>query len=205
VSDRFIDLVRHGETQGGARFRGERDDPLSETGWAQLHRALGAADCRCILSSPAARCADFARVLAAERGVPLVLSAALRERAFGDWEGRSAAEIPAAQRERFWDDPVGYTPPGAEPFADFRERVLGAWQALVGEAADGHTLVLTHGGVVRVILAGVLGTADPAGLLIEVPPACVTRLRLPPPPGRPSLMAHGPATPEPSHPVRSSR
>ena len=74
---------------------------------------------------------------------------------------------------------------------DFRSRVLAAWAALL-QGTDPHTLVLTHGGVVRVILAEVLAMEDRSGLLIEVPYAGITRLRLPVPPGRPSLMAHGP-------------
>lgn len=192
MSDRIISLLRHGEVEGGARFRGGQDDALSVAGWAQLRAALvlvpGIA---AIVSSPARRCAEFAQTLAAERGgLPLDLSAAFAERHFGDWEGRAAHEIPAAELARFWDDPVGYTPPGAEPLVDFRRRVLEGWQALIeGAAAD--TLVLTHGGVVRVILAHVLGMTDWSGLLVEVPPACLTRLRLPAPPGRPSLVSHG--------------
>ncbi|WP_295388782.1 histidine phosphatase family protein [uncultured Thiodictyon sp.] len=193
MTDRFITLVRHGEVQGGARFRGGQDDPLSAAGWAQLRRAAALApDLTRIASSPSRRCAEFARTLAAERERPLALVEALAERRFGDWEGLAADQIPAADLARFWDDPVGYTPPGAEPFMDFRARVLAAWQGLI-EGDGPHTLVLTHGGVLRVILAQVLGMADGAGLLLEVPYACVTRLRLPAPPGRPSLMAHGAA------------
>lgn len=142
-----------------------------------------------VVSSPARRCAEFARALATERGLPLELSAAFGERSFGDWEGLDANQIPAAALSCFWDDPVGYDPPGAEPFADFRQRVLDGWQALAG-GAEAHTLVLTHGGAVRIILAQVLGMTNRSGILIEVPNACVTRLRLPPPPGQPSLMSH---------------
>ena len=191
MTDRFLLLLRHGEVQGGGRFRGGQDDPLSDTGWAQLRRAAAREpELTRILSSPSRRCAEFARTLAAERGLPLALVEALGERRFGDWEGLAADQIPAAQLTRFWDDPVGYTPPGAEPFMDFRRRVLDAWQTL-REGDEPHTLVLTHGGVLRVILAKILGMADCAGLLLEVPYACLTRVRLPAPPGRPSLMAHG--------------
>jgi alpha-ribazole phosphatase len=191
MSDRFIVLLRHGEVQGGARFRGGHDDPLCDAGWAQLRTAAGCEPgITRIVSSTARRCAEFARALAAERGLPLELSAAFAERCFGDWEGRAAHQIPAAELTRFWDDPVGYTPPGAEPFVNFRQRVLAGWQALLAGAAA-HTLVLTHGGAVRVILAAVLGMGDDSGILIEVAPACVTRLRVPVPPGRPSLMSHG--------------
>lgn len=190
MSDRFIILMRHGEVAGGPRFRGACDDALSAAGWAQLRRAAtGESAIGHIVSSPARRCADFARALAAERGLSVDLSAAFSERRFGDWEGLAADQIPVGELTRFWDDPVGYTPPGAEPFAAFRRRVLDGWQALLAAGAA-HTLVLTHGGTLRVILAQVLGMGDGSGLQLEVPPACVTRLRLPAPPGRPSLVSH---------------
>ena len=189
--DRFIVLLRHGEVQGGGRFRGGHDDALSDAGRAQLRAAAGLETAVThIVSSGARRCAEFAGALSVERGLPLTLSAAFAERCFGDWEGLAAHQIPAAELTRFWDDPVGYTPPGAEPFPSFRQRVLAGWRALL--AGDGaHTLVVTHGGTVRVILAEVLGMGDRSGLLIEIPPACITRLRVPPPPGRPSLIGHG--------------
>ncbi len=115
---------------------------------------------------------------------------ALGERGFGAWEGVSADEVPIEDLSRFWADPLGYTPPGAEPFSAFRERVRGGWQAVLhGDAR--HPLVVTHGGVVRVIIGEVLGLAAEALLLIEVPPACRTRLRLPVGGGRPSLISHG--------------
>lgn len=191
MSDRFIVLLRHGEVQGGARFRGGHDDPLSDAGWAQLRAAAAREpDLTRVVSSGARRCADFARALATERGLPLELTNDFAERCFGDWEGLAAHEIPTAELTRFWDDPVGYTPPNAESFPNFRQRVLRGWRALIA-GTEANTLVLTHGGALRVILAEVLGMGDCSGILIEVPPACVTRFRLPPPPGRPSLMAHG--------------
>jgi broad specificity phosphatase PhoE len=51
--------------------------------------------------------------------------------------------------------------------------------------------LLTHGGVIRVILGEILGLPDDRLILIEVPPACRTRVRLPREGGKPSLIAHG--------------
>ncbi|NCA68985.1 MAG: histidine phosphatase family protein [Sphingobacteriia bacterium] len=191
MPDRFIDLLRHGETLGGPGFRGARDDPLSAHGRASMHRVAGARPgWTRIVSSPARRCGDFARALATQQGVPLSFAPALRERGFGDWEGLAAEQIPAAERARFWADPVGYTPPGAESFQAFSTRVLAAWAELRASPAPA-TLVVTHGGVIRVILAELLRMPPAAVLLIEVPPASLSCLRLPEPPGLPSLMSHG--------------
>jgi broad specificity phosphatase PhoE len=191
MSEPIIELLRHGDVEGGACFRGERDDPLSPLGWEQMRRAT--ADCSGwtrLVSSPARRCAEFARELAETHERPLNLVDAFRERGFGDWEGRAVAEIPADELQRFWNDPVGYTPPGAEPFTDFRARVLAAWRDLL-DAREPRTLLITHGGVIRVLVAEVLCMADAGLLRLEVPHACLTRLRIYLPPGHPSLIAHG--------------
>ena len=34
-----IDLLRHGDVEGGRKYRGQLDDPLSELGWQQLRSA----------------------------------------------------------------------------------------------------------------------------------------------------------------------
>jgi alpha-ribazole phosphatase len=193
MTDRFADLLRHGEPKGGGRFRGGADDPLTTRGLDQMRATATSAGAQwdLIVTSPTRRCTAFAEELAGGRGVPLEVWPELRERGWGDWEGRAAEQIPASDLARFWADPPGFTPPGAEPFAAFSNRVLSAWARLLGYGAR-HSLVVTHGGAVRVILGSVLRLPADALILIEVPYACITRLRLPDAPGRPSLMAHGP-------------
>ncbi|MEK6748901.1 MAG: histidine phosphatase family protein, partial [Pseudomonadota bacterium] len=36
-----VDMIRHGEPVGGKRYRGHRDDPLSDIGWRQMREAVG--------------------------------------------------------------------------------------------------------------------------------------------------------------------
>lgn len=191
MTDRFVDLLRHGEVVGGGRFRGASDDHLSPGGLAQM-RAVAAEekDWDSIVSSPARRCVTFSQELADRRGLPLELMPDFGERGFGAWENRLATEIPLADLKRFWDDPVGYTPPGAEPFAVLRERVLRGWGRVL-EHDTQFPLLVTHGGVVRIILGEVLDIPSAALLRIEVPYACLTRLRIPSGKGRPSLKLHG--------------
>lgn len=201
---RLIDLIRHGEAEGGPCFRGRRDDPLSPAGWAQLEaatgtrlRGAGPTDTHKgsviwdrILCSPALRCAQFADHLAERLGLPVQRLDALRERDFGAWEGQPAERLPLEALERFWADPSSYDPPESEPFAVFRQRVLAGWQQLLEEEGQ-QLLVLTHGGVIRVILGELLGVPTDRMILLEVPPACRSRLRVPIGDGRPSLITHG--------------
>jgi alpha-ribazole phosphatase len=196
-SERFVDLLRHGEAAGGACFRGARDDPLTVRGAAQMRAATGLdagspeATCwNAVVCSPARRCAAFAQALAVRLELPLEVVPALRARDFGAWEGQSAAEIPAADLAAFWADPAAFDPPGAEPFADFQQRIVGAWQTLKANAAA-HQLAVTHGGVVRAIVAEVMALPPTSQLLLEVPHACRTRIRLPDGAGLPSLVSHG--------------
>lgn len=190
----FADLLRHGEAAGGSCFRGSRDDPLTALGWAQLEAATAtdaaAGHWDAVLCSPARRCAAFAEALAGRLDLPVTMLPALRERDFGAWEGKRAAELPEADLAAFWTDPAGFTPPGAEPLAAFRGRVAAGWRQVLGAPAR-RPLVVTHGGVVRAILGEVLGLADTALLLLEVPHACRSRIRLPVAGGLPSLVAHG--------------
>jgi broad specificity phosphatase PhoE len=190
VTDRFVTLLRHGEVTGGARFRGPSDDPLSPRGRAQLEAAFDRTpNWTGLLASPSRRCREPAAALAERLGMPLTIDPGLAERGFGDWNGRRAADIPQSDLMDFYADPASFTPPGAEPLEAFARRVGRAWKHRLGDAKD-ETLLLTHGGVIRVIIAQVLGMPLASLTLIEVPYACRTRIRVPDEPGRPSLVSH---------------
>lgn len=213
---RLVDLIRHGQVEGGACFRGRRDDPLSAVGWVQLEAATGI-DARrkgpCgsassaatggdvaaapgvvpwdrVLCSPSARCAHFADRLGDCAGRPVEHWDAFRERDFGAWEGLRADQIPLQDLSRFWADPSTYDPPESEPFEAFRQRVLDGWRRLLDQSGA-HLLLITHGGVIRVILGEVLGIPAERLILLEVPPASRSRIRLPLGSGLPSLISHG--------------
>lgn len=164
----YLELLRHGETEQGGGLRGSLDDALTATGWAQLRAAVtDAGPWDRLISSPLQRCARFAEELAAQRGLPLSLEPALQELHFGAWEGRSAADLMEADAEalgRFWADPYAFTPPGGEPLGAFEARVLGAVQRLQARHAGERLLLISHGGVMRLLLAGARGL-PPADLL----------------------------------------
>lgn len=175
-----IDMIRHGEPVGGKRYRGQLDDPLSEKGWAQMRSAV-ADHCpwRAIVSSPLSRCAGFARELAARHGLPLALEPRLMEIGFGEWEGRTAAELTESDPERlmrFWQDPLHHRPPGAEPLADFRDRIVAAWDDLLQTYIGQHVLVVGHAGQMRMVLRHVLDMPLDALFRINVANAGITRI-----------------------------
>ncbi|RLJ21533.1 histidine phosphatase family protein [bacterium endosymbiont of Escarpia laminata] len=177
-----IDLLRHGETQGGNPLRGRTDDPLTTKGWSQMEQAVSQQQSwRQIISSPAKRCADFATSFANQRDVPLRLDNNFWEMDFGRWEGQTISDL--MQREpdtlsRFWQNPMTQTPPGGEPFAEFRQRVLNGWQQLLNEHESGRLLVIAHGGPIRLILAVALGLPMENLLRLELPHAALSRIRV---------------------------
>ena len=179
----LIDLIRHGEPEGGPMFRGQTDHPLSETGWQQMRRAITQADqWDVIVTSPLRRCADFGLEMADQLGVPLHTEPRLQEIGFGDWEGHTTEQVMGIwgdALQRFWGNPVEYPPPGGETLTDFQTRVSEAWahwsQALVGQKV----LIVCHGGVIRMVLAGILETPlESAFRTLAVPYASRSRLRL---------------------------
>lgn len=177
-----IDLLRHGEPEGGHRYRGAIDDPLSQRGWAQLRAVTdGQRPWDVIISSPLRRCADFARRLAEQLELTLELEPGLREMSFGEWEGRTVAEIMAADPlalERFWRDPINHPPRGGEPLAACAARVIAAWNGLLERHAGRHLLLLGHGGVIRLALHHVLEIPLAHIWRLEAPYASFSRVRV---------------------------
>lgn len=166
----WLDLLRHGETERGGGFRGSLDDALTATGWASLEVAVeGQGPWDAIVTSPLQRCAAFATALAQRLGLPCITVAGLSELHFGEWEGRSAADLMVDQAEalgRFWQDPFTHTPPGGEPLDAFRARIEGALAALVEAHPGQRLLVVSHAGVMRLLLARARGL--PAADLLQV-------------------------------------
>ncbi|MHC8315397.1 alpha-ribazole phosphatase family protein [Pseudomonas sp. LB3P31] len=167
-----LDLLRHGETELGGGLRGSIDDALTETGWTQMRAAVveqGPWDR--VISSPLQRCARFAEELGARLNVPVQLDQDLQELHFGAWEGQSAAalmETDAQGLGLFWADPYSFTPPQGERVEDFSARVLAAVERLHGAYAGERVLLVSHGGVMRLLLAQARGLPREQLLNVEV-------------------------------------
>lgn len=178
----IIDLIRHGEPEGGSRYRGHGvDDPLSERGWSQMWKAVGDhGPWQVVVSSPLRRCRAFAEALAERHGLIVEVDERFREIGFGVWEGRGREEL---QRERpdeyaaFYRDPVHARPPGAEDLDAFIARVVAGYEEMV-QAHSGHRcLLVSHAGVMRAVLAHIV-QAGPAGMYrMQIPNAGLSRIR----------------------------
>lgn len=167
-----LDLLRHGETELGGGLRGSLDDALTEKGWAQLRAAvIGQGPWDRLVSSPLQRCARFAEELGGQLGLPVQLEKDLQELHFGAWEGQSTAalmETSAKALGLFWTDPYSFTPPEGEPVADFSARVLAAIERLHAAYSSERVLLITHGGVMKLLLAQARGLPREQLLNVEV-------------------------------------
>jgi len=190
----LIDLLRHGEPIGGRRYRGQRDDPLSETGWEQMwHAVSGKTPWQRIITSPLSRCRAFAEAFADKQAIPMLVDDRLQEIGFGEWEGKSAAELSQGDPDiiaRYYRDPLRNRPPGAEPLDRFLTRIRAAYEEAVTRYPGSHLLLVAHAGVIRGLIAGILQTPPEATFWINVDGAHLSRIRVG---GErpPTLMFHG--------------
>jgi len=159
-------FIRHAETDMGGRFCGHSDPPVNARGERQISALIARLAPETI---DAVYCSDLRRAvvtadaLAKALSVPLTRRHGLREIGFGDWEGLTWAEIEQRNpgEARHWMEAFPNLPaPGGESFADFEARVLDEVDHLLLFAERKRFAVVTHGGVMRVVLRTLLGCSD---------------------------------------------
>ncbi len=179
-------LIRHGETDWNreARYQGQRDIPLNETGRAQARRhgeilksLLPQIADYDFISSPLYRAIETMRLMRATLGLDpqdFRLVPEIAELSYGHWEGELAAELPAKDPEGVAGktaDPYGWRPRGGESYGDLEVRVS-RWLAGIA----GNTVAVSHGGVSRVARAALLGIDRRIVPFLEVPQDKILKL-----------------------------
>jgi alpha-ribazole phosphatase/probable phosphoglycerate mutase len=168
-------LVRHAEPREDARGRcyGTLDIGLSPEGERQaqlLADTLGALPLAAVYTSPRERAVATAAPLAAAHGLTPIVDDALRELDFGDFEGRTYEEIELSQPElyRQWmETPTRVQFPGGEGYAALRARAVAAMDAMRTRPDGESVVVVSHGGVLRAMLAACLSIPDEAIFRID--------------------------------------
>jgi len=182
IPETTIDLLRHGEPEGGRAFRGHSiDDPLTEKGWQQMWDAVGdETPWDQIITSPLERCLAFAEALMDVYKIPCITEKNFKEVGFGSWEGRTPDEIKKDNLKEYQDfylDPVNNRPKGAENLDKFIQRVTSAYTKVVEKYQGQHILIVAHAGVNRAIMAHAIH-ATPIGLYrIKVNNAGISRIK----------------------------
>lgn len=156
----YFDVLRHGETELSHTLRGSIDDALTERGWQQMHDTINQVQdpqWELIISSPLQRCQNFAQKIQQKYQCLLWIEADLQEMHFGVWEGQTTQWIydhHPKELAQFWQTPTQYTPPSAESIVQFKQRIQRSLQRiheLMRQKQLQHALIVTHGGVIKVM------------------------------------------------------
>lgn len=129
-----------------------------------------------ILTSPLQRCKLLAKRLSENSNIPCIELPGFQEMNFGDYDGLAFerfADVFNGSKgknesqnqnneqnwqvlEKFWQDPANNTLPNAESLLAFKQRIDNSWQQLLTQYQGKRILLVTHGGVIRMILAHIL-------------------------------------------------
>lgn len=174
-----IYFVRHGQTDWNAarRMQGQIDIPLNDIGRGQakrngdmLREVLGAraADLH-FVASPLARASETMSIVRGALALPTAefpKDDRLKEMGYGQWEGMMWPRHAERTPEITWwlEDPWLRATPNGESYAMLWARVVAWLQDIPGD-----TVVVAHGGVMRVLRGHWLGLPPVETVKLEVP------------------------------------
>ncbi len=180
-------LIRHGETEDAdtRRYKGHIDVPLSEQGMEQMkrvaeylsqnteHRAQSTDNAPCppldkggqggvtaVYCSDLSRAIKSAEIIAEPHGLKPVIVEDLKERSFGVWEGMTFDEIKEKWPDAFnsWAaNPLKFSPMDGESTIKVRDRALKAFDKIIERNKGQNIAIVSHGGIIRVLLSEMLG------------------------------------------------
>jgi 2,3-bisphosphoglycerate-dependent phosphoglycerate mutase len=181
-------LLRHGRTNANATGVLAGRSPGVELDEVGIRQAAASADriaplpIRAVVSSPLRRCRQTARAVldAREDSVPLVADAGLVECGYGSWTGRKLKDL---AKEKLWrtvqQQPSAVRFPDGEAMTEMSARATAAIRAWDARIKDEHGddalwVAVSHGDVIKAILADALGMHLDAFQRIMVDPASIS-------------------------------
>ena len=179
-----IIAIRHGETAWNVdtRIQGQLDIPLNTVGRWQASRvaqALAEESIQAIYASDLLRAWETARSIAEATGLTLQAHAGLRERGFGEFQGKTFAEIEALwpEQSRQWRARhPEWAPPGGESLAALRARIVGVASELAQKHLGEQIVMVAHGGVMDVLYRTATGQHEQAPRSWQLGNAAINRL-----------------------------
>jgi broad specificity phosphatase PhoE len=177
-------LVRHGQTDENVsgRISGQGDAPLNASGREQAQLAatvlipLGVTH---LFASPVARARQTAEVLAQHLQLPIEEEADLREVEYGEWEGKFFRDIrqhPMAHQ--VFHDPIQAVFPEGESLPAVQQRGVQVLERLRRQHPHGIMALVSHGDVIRTVLAYYLGMPFNDYRRLHVDPGALSVLEL---------------------------
>lgn len=177
-------LVRHGAFDGvGARITGRLPGVhLNEEGRAQVHR-LGehfrGTPVAAIYASPLERTQETAAAISSTTGIPVTTLDALLEIDYGAWTGCTVDDLRGDQRWRDWNHHRATTRiPGGEMMLEVQTRTVVALEDVCARHDGGTIVAVSHGDVIRSVLAFYAGMTLNDLLRIQVDPASISTIEM---------------------------
>lgn len=154
-------LVRHGQTKSNSegRYLGNFEDELSQQGIDEINKVrefTKNVNFDVVFSSEKKRAIDTAKILFDREAT---IDFRLNERNFGIFENKTYSEICSAfpmQRKAWEADWINYKIPEGESVKEAYARVVDFMKLLEKENYE-NCLVVTHGGIIRLIYCYLLG------------------------------------------------
>lgn len=179
-------LIRHGtsDVTGGTIAGRGSGHHLNATGRAEvgrLSRWLEDVPIDACVTSPLERTRETAWAICQRRGIPVRTDDGLLELDFGQWTGRTIESLrDEPEWHRFNTERAVTRIPGGELMGDVVNRSRRVLERLRDEIPDGVVAVVSHGDVIRGLVAHYLAMPLDAMLRLEIEVASVSVLSLRP-------------------------
>lgn len=154
-------LLRHGKTLWNeeGRIQGRKDSPLSPTGILQVQEwshFLKKYEVHHIIASDLGRVRETVALLQKQLDkVSIEWNPALREQAWGRWEGKTFTELREQEGEELkaqiragWD----FRPPGGESRREVLQRVLPVIRGAIRQRPGQQLLIVCHEGIIKALI-----------------------------------------------------
>lgn len=179
-------LVRHGETDANVAglYSGHAPTSLTERGIAQAQtvgKLLRNLPVDNVLCSELGRARHTTRLILGDRDLPVRIMPELNEMFFGDWEMRHHRDLAREDAENYalWcNDWQNATPTNGEGFQAFSQRVERFIAQLADYKACQNLLVVSHQGVLSVLIARLLSMPAAAMWHFRVEQGCWSAIDL---------------------------
>ena len=159
-------IIRHGITDWSLakRYCGWNDVEINNIGKEQalkLGERIAGEKIDAVYTSSAKRAHEFAEI--AFKGLPITVMAGLKEMDFGIFEGLTYGEIMQKYPDIYskWvDNPCSVDIPEGESMKDFKKRIGASFKEIIRQNKNKQAAVVTHAGVIKVIISDILKIED---------------------------------------------
>lgn len=174
MSGFVLHLLRHGAPETPGLMLGHSDPAPTEGGVQHCVDRSASIHFSTIITSDLQRSATAAQAIGITTGRPVTHDPRWRELDFGAWDGLAPGQVDQRALGHFWYDPDANPPPGGERWSSLTARV----GAALADLAPVPTLVVTHGGAMRAVLAVLCGFEQRHIWSIDLPYAALLSLRV---------------------------